>query len=178
MIDFNLEVSVHSPESASFGLALGANKIIEMIEAGDKYDDIIARYYKLFEHPVISFTLGDLKHLFKGGRLNRIQAFIGTVLRIKPIVEMVDGKLELVKKERTNIACYDYFIDKIDKAVTKFKKVYLDIIDLNMAEWSQKLRDEVEKKYPNVEINMTKYVSPVFFVHLGNKGYGIALLTE
>ncbi len=178
MVDFNLEVSVHSPESASFGLALGVSKIADMIESGKSFDEIITRYHKIFEHPVIAFTLSDLKHLLKGGRLNRIQAFIGSVLHIKPIVEMISGKLELVKKERTNIACFDYFMNIIDNAVQKFKKVYLDVIDLNMSEWGEKIKTAVKTKYPDVEITATKYVSPVFFAHLGNKGYGIALLSE
>jgi DegV family protein with EDD domain len=178
MIDFNLEVSVHSPLTASFGVALGVAKIAKIIETGTTYDELIKRYHSIFQEPNVAFTLSDLKHLFKGGRLTGVQALIGAILRIKPIVEMIDGKLELVKKERTNIACLEFFINIIDGYTKKFKKVYLDIIDLNMEEWGNKLKVEVEKKYPKVEISTTKYVSPVFFVHLGNKGFGIAVLAE
>lgn len=178
MIDFKLEVNVHSPETASFGVALGVKKIAEMIEDGKSFSDIEKRYYTLFKEPAVAFTLGDLMNLFHGGRLNRVQAFIGKILRIKPVIEMVEGKLELVKKERTNNACLKNFLEKIDYYVNNYQNVYLDIIDINMPEWAQKLLDAVNEKYKNIEVHMTDYLSPVFYSHLGNKGFGIAVLAE
>ena len=90
-------------------------------------------------------------------------------------MEMLDGKLELVKKTRTNIACFDFFVDKIEYYSNKYENVYIDIIDLNMDEWSQKIEDYVKANHGNIVINRTNYVSPVFYVHLGNKGFGIAI---
>ncbi len=178
MIDFNLEVSVHSPNAASFGVALGVKEIAEQIKTGTTYEELVNRYYKLFKDPVIAFTLADLKHLFKGGRLNRVQALIGTVLRIKPIIEMIDGKLELVKKERTNNACIEYFKKIIDEKAKNHQMVHLDVINLNMDDMSNKLIEYAKNTYPDMKIHVTDYVSPVFFAHLGDKGYGISILTE
>jgi DegV family protein with EDD domain len=176
MIESDIEVTVHSPQAASFGVANGLRLLAKDIKSGMDYENVMKRYYKLFEEPFIAFTLANLKHLFKGGRLNRVQALIGTVLRIKPIVQMVEGMLKMVQKERTNIACQDFFLEKIDYYVNKYENIYLDIINLNMEKWGQSLKDAVEKKYENVHIYMTDYVSPVFYVHLGNKGFGISII--
>lgn len=178
MIDFPLEVDVYSPNAASFGVALGVSKIAEMIETKRTYTEVNSRYFKLFNKPFVSFTLGDLDNLIRGGRLNRVQAFLGKILRIKPIIEMIEGKLELVKKERTNKACAEFFLNNINKYVNQYEKVYLDIINLDMQEWGQKVFDEVKEKYKSVEIHVTDYLSPVFYSHLGNKGFGIAILGE
>lgn len=175
MEDTVMEISIHSPETASFGLSNGLALVAEKIKSGLKFDKILDFYYKVFQEPLVTFTLGDLMHLFKGGRLNRVQALLGQVLRIKPIIEMVDGKLELVKKTRTNNACFDFFVEKIVYYSEKYKNVYLDIIDLNNEDWSQKIEDYVKENYKNIVINRTHYVSPVFYVHLGNKGFGIAI---
>lgn len=175
MLESDIQVSVHSPQVASYGVANGLRILAKDINSGMAYEDVMKRYYQIFEDAHVSFTLGNLKHLFKGGRLNRVQALIGTVLRIKPIVEMIEGQLKMVKKERTNIACQEFFMEKIDYYVKKYENVYLDIIDLNMDKWSNSLNEEVMKKYPKVHIHRTDYVSPVFYAHLGDKGFGIAV---
>ncbi|MFA7076292.1 MAG: DegV family protein [Candidatus Izemoplasmatales bacterium] len=171
----SIDISIHSPKTASFGIANGIQILADKIELGSNFKQIQDLYYKVFQEPLVTFTLGDLMHLFKGGRLNRVQVLFGTVLRIKPIIEMLNGKLELVKKTRTNNACFEFFVDKIKYYTNKYDSVYLDIIDLNNEEWAQKLEDYVKINHPKVVIHRTNYVSPVFFVHLGNKGFGIAI---
>ncbi len=178
MIEFPLEISIHSPKIASFGVANGIPILAKMIEKNQLFDKLVDRYHILYKDASVMFTLSDLMHLFRGGRLSRVQALLGTVLRIKPIVEMIDGKLQLTKKERTNIACYDYFMGVIDNYAQKYEKVYLDIIQLNRPEWAEKMKKEIETKYPKMKIHLTDYVSPVFFVHLGDQGFGIAVLAE
>jgi DegV family protein with EDD domain len=174
--DSNLEISIHSPKTASFGLANGISLIAKRIVDGASFKEVIDFYYEVFKEPLVTFTLGDLMHLFKGGRLSRVQALLGTVLRIKPIIEMLDGKLELVKKTRTNNACLDFFIEKIDYYANKYDNVSIDIIHLNNEEWAGKIDQYVRDNYPKMQINHTNYVSPVFYVHLGNKGFGIAIV--
>lgn len=178
LLENSLVVESFSPQAASYGVGLGVKKIAEQIETGTTFDQVLERYHTLYKEPLISFTLGDLMNLFRGGRLSRVSALIGLVLRIKPIIKMIDGKLELVKRERTNKACLSYFMNYIEEYATKYKKVYLDIIHITMPEWGNKLRKAVEEKYDNVEIHMTDYLSPVFYSHLGNRGFGIAILAE
>lgn len=176
MSDFPINITVKSPKVASFGVALGISILVKEIQKGISFTDLESKYFTIFENAHVMFTLSNLMHLFRGGRLSRVLALIGTVLRIKPIVEMVDGKLQLTRKERTNNACFDLFMSKIDEYVKMFPSVYLDIVQLNRIEWAEKIRKEVETKYPNVSINMSNAVSPVFLVHLGDQGFGIALI--
>jgi len=178
MVEFPLDISIHAPKLASFGVALGIPVLAEMIVAGASFAEVTEHYYSLYANGTVMFTLANLMHLFRGGRLSRVQALLGTVLKIKPVVEMIDGKLELTRKERTNLACFDYFMGVIDKYVGEYRKIYLDIIHLNRIEWAEKLKTAVAEKYPDISIHMTEYVSPVFFVHLGDAGFGIAILAE
>lgn len=178
MIDFPLDISIHSPRVASFGVALGIPALIEMIEANESFENIVKREQSLYHDAVVMFTLGDLMHLFRGGRLNRVSALIGTVLRIKPIIEMIDGRLELTKKERTNIACFEYFMSTIQRYVDKYEHVKVDFIELNRAEWAEKFLEVAKTRFPKIETHITRYVSPVFSVHLGDQGFGIAVVAE
>ncbi len=176
MIDFPLIVSVYSPKVASFGVALGVSVLAEAIQKGITFPELETMYQTVFEHGHVMFTLANLMHLFRGGRLNRVSALLGTVLRIKPIVEMVDGKLQLTKKERTNLACFNEFMAVIDTYASTYKNVYVDIVELNRLEWAEKLKEAIQEKYPSIAIHVTHQISPVFLVHLGDQGFGIALI--
>ncbi|MFH0993717.1 MAG: DegV family protein [bacterium] len=178
MVDFPLQIEILSPQVASFGVALGIPPLAQMIVNGKSFKKIVERARSLYADAKVMFTLADLMHLFRGGRLNRISALIGTVLRIKPIIEMIDGKLQLTKRERTNQACFQYFLETIDRYREKHSQVAVDVIHMNRAEWADRLVDAITKKYPDIEIHRTIYISPVFYVHLGDQGFGIALTGE
>lgn len=178
MVDAPMTIEVRSPRVASFGVALGVTKLVTMIEAGASFSAVLERYESVFAHATVMFTLENLTHLFHGGRLSRISAFIGKVLRIKPIVVMDNGKLELRKKVRTHVKCFDYFMGAIETAVNEHDRVHVDVIHLSQETWAEKLREAIETRFPDVKIHMTDYVSPVFFAHLGDRGFGIALIAE
>jgi DegV family protein with EDD domain len=178
MFEGPMQVKIYAPKVASYGVANAIPLIAGMIVEGRSFDDIVERAYTLYSEAAVLFTLGDLMHLFRGGRLNRVQALLGSMLRIKPIIEMVEGKLELTHKERTNQACYEYFMDKVKYYAEKYSRIYVDIIELNRAEWGDKLFEAIPAMYPNAVIHRTSYVSPVFFVHLGDAGFGIAVVAE
>ncbi len=178
LIDFKLDVVVHSPQVASYGVALGIPPLAKMIEKGDLLAEVVKKCEAVYANAGVFFTLDDLMHLYRGGRLSKVSALLGTMLRIKPIIEMIDGKLVLVKKERTNIACMNFFMNVIDKYHEKYEHVQLDIIQMQREEWASKLKEAVLKKYSKTKIHLTTYVSPVFFVHLGNNGFGIAITGE
>lgn len=176
MIDFPLDITIHSCTVASFGVALGIPLIADMIKANTPFDQLNEETVRIYENSKVMFTLQDLMHLFKGGRLSKVSALIGTVLRIKPVVEMVEGKLELTKKERTNNACFEYFMGQVDDHVNRFSNVYVDFIQLNRPDWETRFEEVMKEKYPKVKYHITRAVSPVFSVHLGDQGFGVSIL--
>lgn len=46
------------------------------------------------------FIIGDLKYIYKGGRISFSTSVIGSILNIKPILTVKDGKLEMIEKSR------------------------------------------------------------------------------
>lgn len=178
MIDFPLEIEVRAPQVASFGVANGIPVLADMVKENKSFAELLKRYDSVYQQAQVMFTLSNLMHLFRGGRLGIVSALLGTVLRIKPIIEMIDGKLHLTHKVLTNQACLEYFLTAIRKACQAHQNVRLDIIHLNRPEWAEKLKKSVLAEFPKTIIHMTDYVSPVFFVHLGNQGFGVAIVAE
>ena len=58
-------------------------------------------------------TLDTLENLKKGGRVGGAQALIGSLLSIKPVIELRDGVVEAESKQRTRSKSFRYLVDKV-----------------------------------------------------------------
>jgi len=86
---------------ACLGEALLLMQVLELKEAGKNIDEI-AEWVENHKLNVVSlFTVDDLHHLKRGGRVSAVSAIIGTAIKIKPVLHMnMEGKLEVLGKER------------------------------------------------------------------------------
>ncbi|MCK7470755.1 MAG: DegV family protein [Desulfomicrobium escambiense] len=150
MLEGSLEVEIYPTAVASYGVTNGVMALIADIEAKRTFDQVVARCKALFVDAKVMFTLSNLMNLFRGGRLNRVSALLGTVLRIKPVIEMIGGKLELTRKERTNIACYEHFMESVRAYRAIHRNVSVDVIAINRAEWGQKLTEAIGREFPDI----------------------------
>ena len=83
-------------------------------------DDVV-KYAEYLKYKIIhSFSVDDLKYLYRGGRIKQSVAIIGTILKIKPVLKVDDdGRLVQVKnvvsRKRALKAIYDGFKESYDK---------------------------------------------------------------
>lgn len=120
------------------------------------------------------FTVTDIKHLVKSGRISRLSATFAEILHIKPIIKMISGKLSVFEKTRSNQRVLDVFDEHIKNLSSHHSVVALKIVYLQNEELLKKLLEMVKTKYTNVKVTLIDRVNPVFLTHLGNSGIGIA----
>lgn len=178
MLDDPTQVYIFDTQLAAYGNEMIALEVIEMIKADKSADDIITRINKVIKNSEQMFTVENLFSLVKGGRLKLSKAAIGTVLRVKPIVRMIDGKLELVKSERTYKKLHQYMIDAIKKTHEGFEHLTIYLLEKNSQDSANKLKSDLLEVFPKAKITMTDYLGPVFTIHVGKKGYGISYFVE
>ena len=53
------------------------------------------------KHTGVYFALNTLEFLHRGGRIGGAAAFMGTMLNLKPLLELRDGRIEAVERVRT-----------------------------------------------------------------------------
>jgi DegV family protein with EDD domain len=58
-------------------------------------------------------VLGSLDHLQRGGRIGGAQALLGSILSIKPVVQLKDGLVAEESKQRTRARALEYMVDKV-----------------------------------------------------------------
>ena len=178
MLDDPDKVHLFDTMLAAYGTAMIAVELVEMVAAGKSKDEIITRITNIIEHSGQMFTVENLFSLVKGGRLSVTKAAIGTVLRVKPIVQVVNGKLELVKSERTYKKIFQYFLDAIQKDMEGKSSVTFYVTSQHSLEVATQVKDFLLEHYPGSKLTFTEYLGPVFSIHVGKKGFGISWFVE
>ncbi len=178
MIDVPSKVTVFDTNHSAYGNEMLVYELIDMIENKESLESIQSRMNKLIKQSKLMFTCENLFSLVAGGRLSSAKAMIGTVLRVKPIIEMTDGKLILYKNERTYKKIFKSIEDMIHKTSEGFEKLTFYITHTYSEESGNKCKEFIEEKFPNSKIRFTNLLGPVMTVHVGNKGFGISWIYE
>lgn len=158
----------------TFSLILEA---IRLVNEKKTIDQVVSELEQTKEKIVAIAGLDTLKYLEKGGRLSKGQAVVGSILNIKPVIEIKDGKLAVIEKIRgknKTIKWIDEWIEKnnydlSDKTVLLFHARSYDQL--------KALRETIEQKYKIKEI-IEQEIGPVIGTHAGPGVLGISFLNK
>jgi DegV family protein with EDD domain len=98
--------------SLTMGLGLMALDVAELASTGAGLDELEARVDALAKRTQVYGVLDTLEHLEKGGRIGGAQKLLGSLLSIKPVVTLLDGRVEEESKQRTRGRSLRYLADK------------------------------------------------------------------
>ena len=84
----------------------------EMAEAGMAAPEIVARLEELIPKVSASFILDQLEYMKKGGRCSSVMALGANLLKLKPCIEVTDGKMHVGKKYRGSLVkCLQAYVE-------------------------------------------------------------------
>lgn len=97
------EASIHVFDSfsTSVGLHLIVDAALKGIEAGLSAPEIVAKLEEIRPKVRFMFAVDTLEYLQKGGRIGNARAFLGTLLKVKPILFLQDGAIEPLEQVRS-----------------------------------------------------------------------------
>lgn len=112
------EIPVRVIDSLSVSLGLGSQCIAAqaLAEAGQDLDTIAAAVEDRAAHTRLFGALDTLEHLRRGGRIGGAQAMLGSVLSIKPIIQIQDGVVSEAGKVRTRSKSLSHLASKLAAA--------------------------------------------------------------
>ncbi len=96
---FNLQII--DTKAASIGFGLIVYYAAQLANEGKSMAEILELTNFNKDHMEHVFTVDDLEYLYRGGRVSRGAAMIGSMLNIKPILDVEDGKLIPIQKIRS-----------------------------------------------------------------------------
>ena len=96
-----LPVTVVDSRQVSGGLALQVLAAARTAAAGGEVDDVVAATAAVRARTESLLVVDTLTYLRRGGRLSTSAAVLGTALRLRPLLGVVEGRIELLDRERT-----------------------------------------------------------------------------
>ncbi|MFA6889725.1 MAG: DegV family protein, partial [Bacilli bacterium] len=113
------------------------------------------------------FTVGDLDHLRRGGRLSAATAFIGSLLLIKPLLHVSkEGKLVQTGKTHGRIRSLDTLVSTMITSIVHPEEQIIFISHGDCLQDAEYVKDEIMKVLPVKEIHIN-LVGPVIGSHSG-----------
>jgi len=123
----------------------------------------------------VYFTVENLKYLAAGGRINSAKRLLGTALRIKPVLEIREGKIELLESVITTRKAVERMVELVARNVAGKSPVRVSVFHANVPEMAQELLDRVVKQFNAVE-GILSEVSPAIGSHVGPGTISIAFM--
>lgn len=123
------ELKVTPFDSASGTLMMGmmAKEARIMDRAGKTLEQILERLKTIRKEHRLVFTLDTLKFARMSGRIKHLQAALASLLKVKPIIELKDGTLEMGEKVRSRTQSIELVISKLEKTF-KDKRLMVGIV--------------------------------------------------
>lgn len=152
----------------------------QLIKAGNDLDTILEKlkaYQDTFNNV---FVVDDLQNLVRGGRLSNASAFVGSILKIKPLLTMhtANYSIEAFEKVRSmkkaKLRCEQIFADDLAKLDYPVQAM---VIHANAQEAGQKWLDHLQATYPQVRFELS-YFGPVIGTHLGQGALGLTWMQD
>ena len=155
--DYDGRVRVVNNQRISGTLRYSAIEAIQQAKNGLSADEIGTWLEKTRFDSSIYITVATLKYLKQGGRITPAAAALGTMLRLKPVLQIQGEKLDAFSKARTMTQAKSTMTKAIkDDIADRFgEKINLDVIHSHNLEAAEEFRKEVLTTFPNIgEINI------------------------
>lgn len=175
------DVNIHIIDtlSASIGAEMLARIVVDELKIKTSINDIIAKLTKIKENACIILSMENLTAMKKSGRISRIKATIGNLLRVKPIAEYLNGELTVNSKFRTDSQVMEWIIGKMKIALSNItSKIHIFLGHVRAEERVKKLKDYIMNAFPNVHINSDRGITPVIAINIGYGGIGVSFCYE
>lgn len=149
------EFKVYAVDSLalSYGLSGLMERGLELEKEGLNTEQIAQKLEKETQDFRNYILIGNLTQLYKGGRMSGAQYYIGSLLQVKPIVQLTpEGELKPVDKVRSHKKAVKYLIDHAVIDNKEFGADSFQIMHGNSHEEAESLKREVLKVIPEAQI--------------------------
>jgi DegV family protein with EDD domain len=167
----DLDVRVLDSRSITSGLGTQVVLAAQAAEAGASADEVVALVEDLVARTHVVGALDTLDNLKKGGRIGGAQALLGSLLSIKPIVDISSGTVEEAGKARTRRKALEVLRDK----VVEHGEVEQLCVTHGFAPEVEEMLDLLGARYDRTAIRI-RHIGPVIGTHGGPRVMGVTWL--
>jgi len=165
-------VRVVDTGTASLACAMLAEAIDRRLAAGTTDEEVETLIARFEGSNRVVFTTATLEYLQRGGRIGKAQALAGSLLNVKPILELRDGVVEPVGRVRGRQKALEEFARLFTEDTEDREGLHTAIAHANAPEWVDVLTDLVTKTRPKATVDLVQLLGAVVGTHAGPGAVG------
>src|SRR5215212_2817925 len=169
------KVNVVDSQSVAMALGFQVLAVARALEEGASLKEAIALAETSYQNTGVFFAVDTLEFLHRGGRIGGAQRFLGTMLNMKPILAIQDGRVEGVDRIRTKSKAHDRVLELVEEKVAGRTPVRIATLHANAADDAKVLLSRAEQALKPIESILTE-VSPTVGTHAGPGTVGLAVM--
>jgi len=165
------EERIHVIDSGttSIGMVQMANEALKMAASGMAARMIVEKVHAMIEATHTFIFVNTLEYLYKGGRIGGAAALFGTILQIRPVLYLLDGKVAVMDKVRTKQRAVTRILEELN---TYQNVEYIGVCMIDAGAEDQGITGRVQEMYPDTQV-LSAIIGPVLGAHLGPGIIGI-----
>ncbi|MDO8491711.1 MAG: DegV family protein [Dehalococcoidia bacterium] len=139
-------------------------------------DEVTAAAVRISSRTSVLAILDTLNYLAKSGRVPKIAAWAGSVLNIKPIIELSQSHVGLLARPRTKRQSVQRLLQEMNRRLGA-RPAHIAVVHTNVPAEAEELRQRIESMFNCVEMYVTEF-TPVMGIHTGPGLLGAAFYSE
>lgn len=172
------EIHVVDSRSLSMGLGYMALTAAKAAEAGGSADEILTTIENIRQQTHLFAALSTLKYLAMGGRVSNLTAGMASILNVKPILTIQEGKLDMLERVRTQRKAWVRVIELTASTVGTKRIEQMCILHVNAPQMAQEFTNEIRNRMScPADIPLVE-VTPGLSVHSGAGMVGTVVVTN
>jgi DegV family protein with EDD domain len=168
-----ITVEVIDSRTVTGAQALIVISLAELLIKGASFDELIQKSDELISKSRLLGIVDTLEYLKKGGRIGGAAAFVGSLLSIKPVIEVRDGEVQAESKQRTLSKALDYVLNK---AVSSKPVKELAVIHAQSPVAGDFI-NKTSSAFPELT-PLEIIIGPIIGSHTGPGAIGLAYITQ
>jgi len=157
-------------------LAESVKLAVEWRDAGLSADEIVSQLQALIPRARTFFVVATLEYLHKNGRIGGAAKLIGSMLQIKPILQLADGHVEPFDKVRTHHKALERLKELVIAECPRSAEARLSVMHADAPTEANQLRDDLCKALDVCDIPLYS-VGPAITTHAGPGTLAVGFFT-
>ena len=162
--------------------AAGAHGLITLAAAraaaaGQSLDEVIKVTKDMMQRVHMIGVMDTLDYLARGGRIPKVAAWAGNVLKVKPILTLSQGKPAPITAVRTRSRGLERLLEIMRRRTGSNSPVHVIVVHANVLKEAENLKQRVSQEFDCAEIYVKDF-TPVMGVHTGPGLLGIAFYAD
>jgi DegV family protein with EDD domain len=137
---------------------------------------VVARANEVASRVRLFFTLETLQYLHRGGRIGGAAALVGSVLQIKPLLQVINGRVEPMAKPRTRRKAIRMMLQIMAEHVGN-RPAHAAVVQADAAQEAEELKQRLAEQFACVELHVTEF-TPAMGAHVGPGLLGVAFYVD